>query len=173
MGTSALEEDLEAELRHAPDVWRELVREPIAALEPSRPVSVEPSTTIREAVDLMNRHRIGSVLVLEGRRLAGIFTERDVLSRVIGKLQLDTPVRAVMTRDPETVRLDTTIVYALNKMHVGGYRRIPVVDAEGRAIGVISVRDVVAYLVSLCPRCVLNLPPEPELGIAHHPDGGA
>ena len=73
--------------------------------------SVPPTVTVTEAVQEMNRHRVGSVLVLDGARLVGIFTERDVLARVVGA-GLDpktTPLAQVMTPDPRTVPSDTTI----------------------------------------------------------------
>lgn len=173
MGVELDDDFWEDELQRAPNVWKDFLTSSVRALDPPRPVAVPPAATLREAVDLMNRHKIGSLLVVEGARLLGVFTERDVLSRVVGRLDLATPVGEVMTRNPETVRPDDSIVYALNKMHVGGYRRIPVVDREGRAIGVISVRDVVRHVVSLCPRAILNLPPEPELGISFDVNGGA
>ena len=78
-------------------------------------------------------------------------------------LELDNLVERFMTKSPETVRMDDGIAYALNKMHVGGYRHIPVVDNEGRPVGVVSVRDLLKFIVSLFPAGVLNVPPEPGL----------
>ena len=66
-----------------------------------------------------------------------------------------------MTVDPETLSIHTTVAYVLNKMAVGGYRHVPVVDDEFRPAYVIAVRDVVSFLVDAFPREVLNLPTEP------------
>ncbi len=140
-----------------------ILTEPIRALEPHKPICVPPETTIRDAIAAMNEARVGYVLVTEGDRLVGILTERDILKKVIGKLDLDGSVEPIMTRNPETVRMDDGIAYALNKMHVGGYRHIPVVDREGRPVGIVSVKAFVEFIVSLFPTGVLNVPPEPGL----------
>jgi CBS domain-containing protein len=119
----------------------------------------------------MNDARVGCVLVTQGDRLVGILTERDVLKKVVGKFELDNLVERFMTKNPETVRMDDGIAYALHKMHIGGYRHIPVIDNEGRPVGVISVRDLLKFIVSLFPAAVLNVPPEPGLA-ARALDGG-
>jgi CBS domain-containing protein len=167
MGPSEFEDayDDEGQIRGA------ILHEPIRTLAPKAPVCVAPGATIREAVEVMNEARVGCVLVSDGASLAGILTERDVLRLVVGKLGLDTPVDAVMTAHPECVRMEDGIAYALNKMSVGGYRHIPVVDADGRPMGLVSVRDFVRFIVSVFPAAVLNLPPEPHLGIARSAEG--
>ena len=112
----------------------------------------------------MNEHRIGCVLVVEAGRLVGIFTERDVLTKVVtaGRDIDTTPVGEVMTRDPECLTLDDGIAYALNMMSVGGFRHIPLVDADGYPTGMVAMRDIVDYIVDLFPEEVLNLPPSPR-----------
>jgi len=148
-----------------------IFRGPIRSLEPSVPVCVGPTTPLRDAIRAMNEAHVGCVLVTEGPRMLGIFTERDVLKKVVGKIDLGAAVEAVMTRDPETVGLEDGIAYALNKMHVGGYRHIPVVHKNGSPAGIVSVRDFVEFIVSLFPAGALNLPPEARLE-AHELDGG-
>jgi CBS domain-containing protein len=66
-----------------------------------------------------------------------------------------------MTPDPETLELDDPIVWALNRMSVGGYRHVPLVDRDGRPVGILSVKDIVHYIVALFPNEVLTLPPDP------------
>jgi CBS domain-containing protein len=83
----------------------------------------------------------------------------------------ETPLSEVMTADPEAVGEDDGIAFALNRMILGGFRHVPVVDQDGRAVGVLSLREVVAFIVSLLPGRVLNLPPHAHLQ-AHSPDGG-
>lgn len=136
---------------------------PIRGLEPHDPICVHPGTPLRDATTAMNNARIGCVLVTEGDRLIGILTERDILKKVVGQLDLDSPVERIMTPNPETVGMDDGIAYVLNKMHIGGYRHIPVLDRQGRPVGVVSMRDFVKFIVSLFPTEVLNVPPEPGL----------
>jgi CBS domain-containing protein len=104
--------------------------------------TVSPSTTVGEAVALMAQHRIGSTMVMEGTRLAGIFTERDTV-RAISQ-SLDAPSHEVsswMTRDPMTVGPDEDVEKALDTMLAHGFRHLPVVD-EGEVIGIVSIRDL-------------------------------
>ena len=151
-----------------------ITKRPIRALPTlKQAVRVAPSASIRQSVELMNERGIGCVLVVEDDRLVGIFTERDVLTRVItGGRDIDsTPIGEVMTRDPECLTLDDGIAYALNMMSDGGFRHIPLVDADGRPTGVVAMRNVVDYMVDLFPGEVRNLPPNPTLGIAREREG--
>jgi CBS domain-containing protein len=151
----------------------EILDTPIRDLPLRHPVTIEADATVADAIELMNEHHIGCVLVLCDECLVGIFTERDVLTRVVfrhdGAL---VPIETVMTPKPETLELDGTIAFALNMMSIGGYRHLPVVDAKGKPVAVLSVRDIVDYLVQLYPEDVLNLPPCPSKGIADSIDGG-
>ena len=141
-------------------------------LDPAPAVSVPHTATVREAIRLMLDRDIGAVLVERDGRTVGIFTERDVLRRVAARdLDQSRPVADVMTPDPETLGPDDGIAFALNRMIVGGFRHVPIMGADGRAVAVISQREVVSYIVSVLPRRVLNLPPEPNLE-ARSTDGG-
>ncbi len=99
--------------------------------------------TVREAALAMAQRRIGAVMVIDGARLVGIFTERDLLSKVVAmKRDPDTlRLAEVMTRDPDTIGPDETAFAALDMMRKRGYRHLPVMDA-GRLIGMVSVRDL-------------------------------
>lgn len=152
-------------------IYDAMLREPIRELEPHAPVCVHPNASLRDAIGAMNGAHIGCVLVTDGDRLVGIVTERDILSKVVGRLDLDGPVERIMTINPETVGMDDGIAHALNKIHIGGYRHIPVLDRQGRPVGVVSIRDFVKFIVSLFPAAVLNVPPEPGLS-AHELHGG-
>lgn len=104
--------------------------------------TVIPSTTVGEAVALMARHRVGSMLVMEGNRLAGIFTERDTV-RAISQSH-DAPsheVESWMTHDPRTVAPDEQVENALKIMLDNGFRHLPVVE-NGEVIGIVSIRDL-------------------------------
>jgi CBS domain-containing protein len=100
------------------------------------------SATVREAARRMRERHVGSVLITKSGRLEGIFTERDVVHRVIaaGRDPDQTALSEVMTRDPDTVRPDATAIQALRMMQDGGYRHLPVLE-DGRIRGVVSRRD--------------------------------
>ena len=142
----------------------ELLREPLSAL-PVRPaVILSAETSVTVAMRAMQAEHRGCVLVTDdgGQRskLVGIFTERDVLLRIVdrGRNPASLPLGEVMTPDPETLAVRSSIAYALNKMSVGGFRHVPVVDDEHNPAFVVAVRDVVEFLVKSFPREVLNLP---------------
>jgi CBS domain-containing protein len=124
---------------------------------------LDEATTLVEALRMMRERRQGCVLVTEKGRLVGIFTERDVLMKVVGtRIDLErTPLRPVMTRDPVTLPADASVAYALNKMVGEGFRHVPLVNDDGRPVGVVSMRDIIEYLSGSFPKDVLNLPPEP------------
>ncbi len=134
----------------------------VATLKPA--ICVRPDVSLRSTVAQMNQHSVGCVLIEQDGRLIGILTERDVLTRVVGTgVDLDqTHVETVMTPDPEFLSPDDRVSYALNKMSIGGFRHIPVVADDGRPVGVVSLRNVVDYLVDLFRTEILNLPPEPR-----------
>jgi CBS domain-containing protein len=120
----------------------------------------------------MNGGHVGCALVVRDGKLVGIFTERDVLRKVAGaKLDLTaTPVEQVMTPNPDTLPATASIAFALREMSVEGYRHIPLVNADGSPEGVVSVRDIVTWLVEFLPATVLNLPPSPAISTTL--DGG-
>ncbi len=98
--------------------------------------------SVRDAAHAMRDWDVGAVLVTQNGRLAGIFTERDLVTRVIAcdRDPESTPLSEVMTRDPDTISPEATALEALRLMEDGGYRHVPVV-AEGRLVGIVSGRD--------------------------------
>ena len=136
-------------------------------------VTCAPHATVHDAIEAMQQQRIGYVLVVEQDRVLGIFTERDVLTKVAGRdVDIDrVPVEQLMTPEPECLGGEDELVYALNQMSLGGYRHIPLLDDAGRPTGVVAMRHIVDYLVSLFPRNVLNLPPAPPLSIPQEREG--
>ena len=111
-------------------------------IEDQKPVSASAAITVAAAARLMKERRIGALLVIDEGRLAGIFTERDALFRVIaeGRDPATTRVGEVMTANPRTIAPDRPFGHALHLMYEGGFRHVPVVDG-GRALGVVSARD--------------------------------
>ncbi len=140
------------------------LRTPISRVGMRKLVSVPLSASVSDAIDEMIENRQGCVLVTDGGRLAGIFTERDVLTRIIGQGRdpESTLVRDVMSPDPEALTSDAMLAFAMNHMHVADYRHVPIVNTEGKPIGVLSVRDVLHYLAEFFPEEVLTLPPRPD-----------
>ncbi|RPI10183.1 MAG: CBS domain-containing protein [Zetaproteobacteria bacterium] len=126
-------------------------------------VTVPPGTTIGDAARVMKEHRVGCVLVEGAGKIVGIFTERDILTKLVGTGYdpATTAVDDVMTRNPETLTPEDPIAFALQRMSVGGFRHVPLVDADGRSVGILSVKDIVDYLAEHFPEEILNIPPEP------------
>ena len=106
-------------------------------------VTASKETTVRAACSLMAQKKIGALLVVENNRIAGIFTERDVLNKVLaGNMDPDkTSLSQVMVANPQTIRADKPLGYALQFMVDGGFRHVPVVDENGAPVGMVSARD--------------------------------
>ncbi|MFO0880359.1 MAG: CBS domain-containing protein [Gemmataceae bacterium] len=150
------------------ELARNLRVESVSRLRPTRPVCLSPSHSVAEAVAGMRRVRHGCVLVCEEGRLEGIFTERDLLRRVLAPRQpLTVPLVRVMTRDPVIVQPTDPIGLAVQRMREGGYRHLPVVDSDGRPVGILSVKRIVHYLVEHFPSTIYCLPPDPDVFPLH------
>ncbi|HEY7509451.1 MAG TPA: CBS domain-containing protein [Vicinamibacteria bacterium] len=168
----AWDDDLSATEREEQELGQFILDSPIRDMEPPAAVLVPESASIASVIQLMLDRGLGAVLVQREGRTVGIFTERDVLRRVVSlAVNRDRPVSEVMTPDPESLGPDDGIAFALNRMVVGGFRHILIADDKGGAPRLLSQRDVVAFIVSRIPKRVLNLPPEPHLE-ARNPDGG-
>src|SRR3982074_81082 len=106
--------------------------------------SVDPSTTVGEAISLMAQNRIGSALIMEGGRLIGIFTERDTVRAISQSHDAPTPeISSWMTRDPKTVSPDADADDEMKLILDNGFRHLPVLE-KGQVIGMISMRDLAA-----------------------------
>ena len=103
---------------------------------------------VARAFDLMSRDAHDCVLIVDGRRPVGIFTSRDFLNRVAA-VRADPKTLAlgdVMTAEPRTLRPRDGVAFAINWMAVEGFRNVPIVDDDGRALGVLTVWDVMRHL---------------------------
>jgi CBS domain-containing protein len=111
-------------------------------IEDQRPLTASAEITVAAASRLMRERRVGAILVLENGRLAGIFTERDALFRVIaeGRSPEHTTLGQVMTHNPRTIGPDRPFGHALHLMYEGEFRHVPVVE-DGRPLGMVSARD--------------------------------
>jgi CBS domain-containing protein len=122
-----------------------LLGETLDKLDTAAPELVDAAADADEAIRRMHEKGIDCVLVVDNGRLVGIFTDRDAVLKVAGTKAGGQPISRLMTRDPVVLRHDETIAVALNKMAVGGFRHIPIVD-DGRPTGVVSARDVFHHL---------------------------
>ena len=152
-------ESVDTEFRKLEDA---LLSDQVRLLTPSEPIRLPPEASVAEAVTRMvDNHRAGVVVVDPGGRLIGIFTERDLLTRVVrqGRDLAGTRLADVMTADPEALAPEDRICFAVNRMHNAGYRTVPLVDGDHRPIGVVTVNDIVGWLARVFPEAVLNLRP--------------
>ncbi len=121
----------------------------------SDPAFVAVDATAGQAIRTMLDRRVGAVAVVDGdKKVAGIFTERDVLRRVAlsGRVPAEIPVREVMTTPVEMATLDTTPGQALATMVEYHYRHLPIVDDDGRLLGTLSIRDVLQARIDALTR---------------------
>jgi CBS domain-containing protein len=107
-----------------------------------QPITAPSSMSVRQAASVMKQRRIGAMLVVEQGKLVGIFTERDALTEVVaeGRDTQTTTLADVMTHNPKTISPDATFNAALELMHEGRFRHVPVVE-NGVPVGMVSVRD--------------------------------
>ena len=110
-------------------------------------LGVAPDDSAADVVKRMNEARVGCALVLEGGRLVGIFTERDVLNKLAGNLAQaqTTSVKDLMSADPEVLQESDSVATALNKMSMGRYRHVPLKKADG-TYAVTSIKHVLKYI---------------------------
>ncbi len=146
-------------------------RDNITQLETEDYVYIEPSAPLAEAIEKMKKDEGGCVIVCEGKRVVGIFTERDLLTKVIGEeVSMETPVSELMSPVVATLSAEATIGDAVRLMNEKSYRNIPLVR-EGELIGAVSVFDVITYLAESYPKETMNLPPVPAQ-VMDTPEGG-
>jgi CBS domain-containing protein len=131
----------------ATNVEADLLRDRIERLWPKSPSTVPPTMTVGEVLKKMVDETIGCVMVVEGGKLVGIFSERDALMKLNTEAAkfFDRPISQFMTPDPVTLETNDRIAFALHKMNVGGYRHVPILF-QGKLAGVISIRDILRYL---------------------------
>jgi CBS domain-containing protein len=144
------------------ELARNLRVDSVSRLRPTAPLQVSAEQTVADAVALMRQHRVGCVLVCNAGRVVGLFTERDLMRRVLAAGQpLSLKMAECMTPDPVVVAPKESIRAAVRRMEEGGYRHLPVVDDSGRPVGVLSVKRIIHYLVEHFP-WIHNQPPDPS-----------
>ena len=129
-------------------VERSLLKDRIRVLDPKNVVAVEPTRPVAEVLQLLVDQSIGCVVVIEDDRPAGIFSERDAVTRLNTEAAAlaGHPISEFMTPTPQTLGEDAKIAFAVHRMDLGGYRHVPIVDRDGCLTGIISCRDILRYL---------------------------
>jgi len=156
------EQDDGAEISISVDIFHR----PISDLKMPAVKCLDVKATIREAVKLMQQNKMGSVVITQDKKIAGIITERDILTKVIGIVDdLDsTPVTTVMTANPTCLLPQDHINHVMHNMHVGGYRHVPIINKEKIPISMVSIKDVMTFILDNFPDEVTNITAEPYRG---------
>ncbi len=129
------------------DVERHILTDPLSGLGPGSAPSVAPGATVGEALEQLTGSSRGCVLVVDGARAIGIFSERDVVTRFDPQAPgaRERPVEELMTPDPETLDVEAPVAFALQRMSGGDYRHIPV-TRDDAVVGLVSARDLLRYI---------------------------
>ncbi|MEO8538101.1 MAG: CBS domain-containing protein [bacterium] len=148
------------------------VNQPLNELPLDEPAVVSPFTTVRAAVEAMQEGSRSCVLAVEDGKLAGIFTERDILTKCMDDgFDWDQPLaHSVLTREPRTIASNRTIAEAIFLMQQHHYRTLPVMT-NGSVVGLVRLGDLIRHLAEEYPEDVLNLPPRPHQ-VMERPEGG-
>jgi len=146
------------------DIGGNVRNESVQQAGPLVPVCVASDETARAVLQMLRDLGRGAILVRCQGVLVGIFTERDALRVLATEGDLSSPIERYMTRAPVTVRESDSVESAIRKMSSNGYRRLPIVDAEGRPTGVVDVSGIIHWLVAHFPRAIYNLPPVAKVG---------
>jgi CBS domain-containing protein len=121
--------------------------------------SIPSDASVYSAIELMADKRVGALLVVDEGQLAGIISERDYARKVIlmGRSSKDTFVREIMTENPITIHCDTTVDEAMRTMTENRFRHLPVLDRNGRIAGVLSIGDLVNWIVTSQDAAIAHL----------------
>jgi len=126
-------------------------------------VAVSPFTPLAQAIEAMRKDEGGCVIISDDGRVAGIFTERDLLTKIVGQpVNMDSPISEWMQPAVETLSTHATVGDAVKLMNEKSFRNVPLVK-NGELVGSISVFDIITYLAECYPKNTMNLPPIPQV----------
>ena len=165
-------ETLGAEFRKLEDA---LLSDTVSLLGPREPVRLDETASVEEALEAMLTQDSVAVVVVDRQgRLSGITTDRDLLKLTRDRRPDAGQARLadVMTRNPEALRPEDRICYAVNRMMAMSCRTVPLVDEERRPVGIVTVEDIAKWLAALFPEAILNLRPGDRLKQPAERDGG-
>ena len=137
------------------------IQDPISSLGLQPPLVVELGTNMKNALNSLQQEKQNCLLITDNNKLKGILTERDILLKVTGKgFDLDlVTVDEFMTEDPEYLSPEDPLAYALNKMHIGGFRHVPIVNDLMKPVGLISISNIISTIADYFSMEIINLPP--------------
>jgi len=153
------------------------------ALKLSDPIRMVPTrkldilaqnSSLHSVVELMKKRHKTCILLTHDDRITGIFTDRDLLTKVVGRGvdYQSAPIHEFMTHSPETLSEDDPIAFALNKMVDGGFRNVPIVDDDNRPIAIVSMGCLIRYIGEYYHNEVVNLPSCPNTVTTRKQYGG-
>lgn len=142
---------------------QELQQEQVIHLDLSHFISVEIGTSVKTTVEKMKAENHHCAIITDGGSLAGIFTDRDILMKIVGYPETwNRPIDDFMTPSPVTVNAKDAVDTALALMDDKHFRNVPVVDDKGAVVGNLTHYDLIKYLAGRFPESVYNLPPHPD-----------
>ena len=137
--------------------------ERLTHLKQTDPVWATENTPYGQVLKVLQEKRIGSLMLCRDGKVTGIFTERDVMNKcLLEEIDPKLPISELMTHNPITISPESTIGDAIALMHRKRIRNLPMVDTEGRLVGLLTVGRLIRYLASVFPAEVMNLPPKPS-----------
>jgi CBS domain-containing protein len=142
-----------------------LAAETLRVINRRDPLTVTEGTSLGECLRLVELSGTGdSVVVTDAEgRLRGVLTERDIFGLLVGgAVDLEAPVDTLINRRPNTLRLEQTVKDAIVLFSDGRYRNVPIVEEDGRVVGMVRQQDILNYLAEAFPEELLNLPPRPH-----------
>jgi CBS domain-containing protein len=138
----------------------------------TRMIQAPASTSLKDALELMRREQSAYIVVTDGKKVTGMFTETDVTQKILGrKTDGKTPIQDLMTKAPLVLAPGDSVGKAIDLMAERGFYHIPLVDAKQDLVGILSVRTLIRYLAEFYPSEVYNLPPNPHQ-VAQTAEGG-
>ena len=150
------------------------IQDPISSLGLEAPLIAEIGTSLKNALHQLQQEKQNCLLIVQNGTLSGILTERDILLKVTGKgFDLDlVTVDEFMTENPEYLSPEDPLAYALNKMHIGGFRHVPIVNDSMVPVGLISISNIISTIADYFSREIINLPPLNRLVDPNMQEGG-
>jgi CBS domain-containing protein len=143
------------------NIERILQERKIRQLSLSPLVTIDSRKSLKEAVAAMQQKQVGCILITQNEQLVGIFTERDLIGKVMGQHVDDSrEIKAFMTSTPLTLDPGSSVLEAIQLMDDHGYRNVPLVDTNGNLVGNLSVTNIIDFLAEIFPQEVLSLPPK-------------
>ena len=150
------------------------IQDSISSLGLDTPLKVELGTNMKNALDLLQQKEQNCILIVTNKVLKGILTERDILLKITGKgFDLDlVTVDEFMTENPEYLSPEDPLAYALNKMHIGGFRHVPIVNDSMEPVGLISISNIISTIADYFSMEIINLPPLDRIVDSDMQEGG-